>query len=192
MIGEWCYINKRFTPDFCKNVLDLGLSLPFQAAALGVDGIGSKVDDTYRRSNIRFIEKQDQRFEFLYDEMWKDVIGINDEWFNVHISKLDYIQLAEYTEQQQGEYKRHHDVFWVNGDPKYHRKLSAVIQLSDPADYDGGDLQFFDVNESPNPEYIRNQGSIVFFPSFIHHGVSPVTRGTRHSLTLWFDGPKWK
>jgi len=192
MIGEWCYINKRFTPDFCKSVLDLGLTLPFQTAALGVDGIGSKVDDTYRRSNIRFIEKQDQRFEFLYDEMWKDVIGINDEWFNVHISKLDYIQLAEYTEQQQGEYKRHHDVFWVNGDPKYHRQLSAVIQLSDPADYDGGDLQFFDVNESPNPEYIRNQGSIVFFPSFIHHGVSPVTRGTRYSLTLWFDGPKWK
>lgn len=192
MIGEWCYINKRFTPEFCKNVLDIGLTLPFQSASLGPNEIGTKIDNDYRRSNIRFIEKQDSRFQFLYDELWKDVIGINDEWFNVHISKLDYIQLAEYTEKDRGEYKRHHDVFWVNGDPKYHRKLSAVIQLSDPADYDGGDLQFFDVNERPNPEYIRNQGSIIFFPSFIHHGVSPVTRGTRHSLSIWFDGPKWK
>lgn len=192
MNGEWCYIDKCFSSSFCKKVLDLGSTLSSQPAAMGVDGLDSRSDTSYRRSNVRFIDKRNPNFEFLFDELWRIVTPINDQWFNIHISKLDYIQLAEYSEQQQGEYKRHHDVFWMNGDPKYHRKISAVVQLSDPTDYEGGELQLFDVGENPNPEHIKNQGSIIFFPSFVPHAVTPVTKGTRHSLAIWFDGPKWR
>jgi PKHD-type hydroxylase len=124
--------------------------------------------------------------------MWKMAIEANDQWFGFHLSKLDYIQLAEYDSSYLGEYKKHHDVFWMNGDPKYHRKLTAVIQLSDPCDYEGGDLVLHNQQEKPNEFEIKTQGSVIFFPSFIEHQANPVTKGTRYSLACWFDGPKWR
>lgn len=193
MNGEWCYFGSKFDPGFCKRVLDLGLTLPSQKAALGVNGLNSHSDNSYRRSNIRFINRADKRFEFLFDALWKCAIEANDQWFNFHISRLDYIQLAEYNDAQQGEYKRHHDVFWMNNDPKYHRKLSAVVQLSDPIDYEGGELQLLDLASGPpSSTEIKKQGTALFFPSFIPHAVTPVTKGTRYSLAIWFDGPKWR
>ncbi len=193
MNGEWCFFNKRFTPDVCEQIITMGLTLPAQAAAIGDNDLGVRTDNSYRRSNIRFIDKRDQRFKFLFDNLWEAAIEANDQWFNFHLSKLDYIQLAEYNDVQQGEYKRHHDVFWINNDPKYHRKLSAVVQLSDPLEYDGGELQLLDLTgPAPDPEQIKKQGTTIFFPSFNIHAITPVTRGTRYSLAIWFDGPKWR
>lgn len=80
----------------------------------------------------------------------------------------------------------------MNGDPYYHRKLSCVIQLSDPATYEGGDLTFEHVAQYPNAEEMRQQGTAIFFPSFVRHAALPVTSGKRYSIAAWFDGPKWR
>jgi PKHD-type hydroxylase len=124
--------------------------------------------------------------------MWKMAIQANDEWFNFHITKIDYIQLAEYDESYLGEYKKHHDVFWLNNDPHYHRKLTSVIQLTDPSTYEGGNLIICPPVQQPNVDEIRTQGTTIFFPSFLEHEATPVTKGTRFSLACWFDGPKWR
>ena len=102
------------------------------------------------------------------------------------------MQLAEYSDRDRGEYRDHHDVFWINGDPHFHRKLSCVIQLTPPDQYEGGDLQLLDVGQFPLASDIRQQGSVLFFPSFFLHRATPVTRGTRHSIAAWFEGPKWR
>ena len=39
---------------------------------------------------------------------------------------------------------------------------------------------------------ILPKGSIVIFPSYIWHRVSPVTKGTRLSLVQWNLGPGFK
>lgn len=192
MNGEWCYFKQRLSPDECRNIIDLASTLPSQQGHLGVNGVEA-TNNSYRRSEIRFIQKDDQRFAFLFDAVWKMIISANDEFFGFHLSKVDYIQFAEYDESYKGEYKDHHDVFWINGDPKYHRKLSAVIQLSDPKDYDGGNLKFIDMqNGTPSVSEIKDQGTAVFFPSFFLHRATPVTRGKRYSLAVWVDGPKWR
>ena len=36
---------------------------------------------------------------------------------------------------------------------------------------------------------IKNKGTIIVFPSVLLHTVTPVTKGTRHSLVQWFSGP---
>jgi PKHD-type hydroxylase len=190
MKGEWCYFKNYFTPIVCEKILELGLQLPVQDATLGVEG--KTVDTQFRKSKIRFIKKEDKTFEWLFDVMWKMAIQSNDEWFKFHITKMDYIQLAEYDDSYQGEYKKHHDVFWINNDSEYHRKLTAVIQLTNPDEYDGGNLELFDVNQQPNPQELRTQGTAIFFPSFLYHQATPVTRGKRYSLACWFDGPKWR
>lgn len=190
MRGEWAYYKSRFTPEACAKILEDVLKLPVQQAALGVNG-ESKRDD-YRRSQIRFIQKNDFRFEWLFDELWKMAIEANDHWFGFHISKLDYIQLAEYDSSYEGEYKAHHDVFWMNNDPIYHRKLTAVVQLTDPSLYEGGNLELLNLSQNPDAEEVRQQGTTFFFPSFLEHQATAVTKGTRYSLACWFDGPKWR
>jgi len=64
------------------------------------------------------------------------------------------------------------------------------VQLSGPADYDGGDLQF--PNPSPYRDRFRLQGAAIVFPSFLAHRVSEVTRGSRWSLIAWVFGPPFK
>lgn len=189
MKGEWCYWKSYFSPEICNQILHESLKLPSTDSTIGVEGKNNYPE--LRRSKIRFIQKSDPKFTWLFDELWKMAIRTNDEWFGFQISKLDYIQLAEYSDEDFGEYKTHHDVFWMNNDPYYHRKLTAVIQLSDPNDYDGGDLELLELAEYPNPKDIRQQGSVIFFPSFLLHKANPVTKGKRYSLSCWFDGKKW-
>jgi PKHD-type hydroxylase len=189
MRGEWCYFKNHFTPEECKTILEMGLKLPAEDAKLGVDGAYS--NDQWRKSKIRFIKKEHTQFEWLFDRMWKMAIQANDDYFDFHLSKIEYMQLAEYDSAYQGEYKKHHDVFWMNNDPKYHRKISAVVQLTDPSTYEGGNFEVF-ADQKPNAEELRTQGTAIFIPSFLNHQATQVTSGVRYSLACWFDGPKWR
>jgi PKHD-type hydroxylase len=70
------------------------------------------------------------------------------------------------------------------------RKLSVTVNLSDPADYDGGDLEFLNgTGQLYAQPQLREQGSVVVFPSTVGHRVTPVTRGTRYAIVGWLVGP---
>ena len=70
------------------------------------------------------------------------------------------------------------------------RKLSLVLQLTDPSQYEGGNLE---IMTSSNPEQVRKQrGIIAAFPSYVMHQVTPVTKGSRQSLVAWISGPRFK
>ena len=71
------------------------------------------------------------------------------------------------------------------------RKLSMTVNLSKPEDYEGGNLKFDYGPHTPKDQErfhecieIRPQGSIIVFPSFMYHQVTPVTKGTRYSLVM--------
>jgi len=189
MKGEWCYFDSYIDKQTCENIIEVGKTLPMQK---GILGLGNEEDSEVRRSNIAFINNDDWRFQNVFDILWKTMVSANHDFFNVHVTKLDFIQFAEYSSDYKGEYKEHHDVFWVNDDPFYHRKLSCVIQLSDPTTYEGGDFEITEASAPPNPADLRNQGSVIFFPSFLRHRANPVTRGVRYSIAAWFEGPKWR
>ena len=63
------------------------------------------------------------------------------------------------------------------------------IQLSDGDDYEGGD---FEMRGSTTPEGQRDRGSVIIFPSYLVHRVTPVSAGTRRSLVTWIEGPRWR
>lgn len=78
------------------------------------------------------------------------------------------------------------------------RKISVTINLSRPEDYDGGNLKFDfghhnkDIERFYECKEIRPQGSIIVFPSFLYHQVTPVTSGNRYSLVMWCLGQPFK
>jgi PKHD-type hydroxylase len=77
------------------------------------------------------------------------------------------------------------------------RKISMTLNLNVPGEYEGGNLKFDFGPHSVEKRYhecveIRPQGSMIVFPSFVYHQVTPVTRGTRYSLVLWTLGKPFK
>lgn len=193
MKGEWCYFKNYLDKATCEKIIRDVQILPVQNAHIGSEKGEGIVNNTVRRTKIRFINAGDWRFQYIFDIFWKTAINANDDFFQFNISRLNYIQFAEYNSNVLAEYKAHHDVFWMNDDPSHHRKMSGIIQLSDEASYTGGDFQLVDASlrTTPPPADVRKQGTIFYIPSFVMHQVSPVTSGVRYSLTAWFEGRKW-
>lgn len=97
-------------------------------------------------------------------------------------------QIARYGAEREGHFEWHADI----GDTPLaaRRKLTLVVQLSEPEDYAGGALEIMPsahVQAAP-----RGQGDAVLFPAFLLHRVTPVTRGARLSLTVWAHGPGFR
>jgi len=70
------------------------------------------------------------------------------------------------------------------------RKLSVTVNLTDPSEYEGGNLMFDFGEHSENNRFhlckeAREQGSIIVFPSSVYHMVQPIEKGTRYSLVMW-------
>ena len=99
------------------------------------------------------------------------------------------MQYTIYDSAVNGHYGWHQD--YGTQKPVVPRKLSVVVQLSDPAEYEGGDLELFNIKQYPIKEEIRKQGTAFFFPGFIEHQANVVTKGKRYSLAAWFEGPKF-
>ena len=80
---------------------------------------------------------------------------------------------------------------FVNENIEQVRKLSFVLQLSDPDDYEGGNLQLLD--EAGKSYFApRKRGTVILFDSRTQHRVLKVTSGRRKSLVGWTVGPRWK
>lgn len=79
-----------------------------------------------------------------------------------------------------------------------HRKLSMVLQLTDPAEYEGAELDFLALDGLAHASLdaarseMAAQGSLIVFPSFEYHRVLPLRSGTRHSLVCWVSGPPFR
>lgn len=125
---------------------------------------------------------------WLYDKMSRYLSQVNRDHFGYELTSLTELQYTEYNPEYGGQFRDHVD--WAPSTPQP-RKLSMSIQLSDSHEYDGGDVQLKLTSDFPHTAS-RIKGDGIIFPSFILHGVTPVTRGTRRSLVVWADGPQFR
>lgn len=119
---------------------------------------------------------------------------VNNTFYNFDLYGYSYFQYAEYEGLESGKYDAHTDLIFGKDKPNYMidtRKLSMSLLLNEPEkDFSGG--QFF-VHLSENPTILNLQrGQMIFFPSFMLHGVKPVISGVRKSIVVWIEGPKFK
>lgn len=152
------------------------------------DGIvgTNKVDKSYRSSKISWIPLNDKN-KWLYDKIGQIVNKANSEYWNFSIIGMsEQIQYGEYQESEQGHYDWHLDL----GGDLCRRKISVTIQLSNPDEYEGGELQFMTskkITDAP-----KGKGCTILFPSYLLHRVTPVTKGTRRSLVVWISGEPFR
>jgi PKHD-type hydroxylase len=66
---------------------------------------------------------------------------------------------------------------------KLRTDLSATLFLSDPGDYDGGELEIADAYGVQAVKL--NAGDLIFYPASSLHQVTPITRGERLASVFW-------
>lgn len=148
--------------------------------------VSNKIDYSYRKTKIKWLPYNDET-EFIYKKLFEMIKIANKEMWNFNITNFkESLQLGEYNDEEQGHYDWHMDFGVKNSST---RKLSVSVQLSDPEEYEGGELNFHiyrDIIKAPN-----SKGTVIIFPSYILHRVTPVTKGCRRSLVCWIHGPSF-
>ena len=203
----------------CEDILSYGKSKQTEMAVTGEANDIIKKKQKLTKKDINNIQKKRKSDIVWMDDRWiYDAIqpfvhqanreaGWTFEW--------DWSESCQFTKYGVGQYYGWHCDSWetpynrsqnVDGTyPADHgkiRKLSVTVSLCEPTEYVGGNLEF-DFRNSMDTELnkgkttkecieIRPRGSIVVFPSFVWHRVTPVTKGTRYSLVMWNLGYPFK
>ncbi len=194
----WQMWQGLFSKKTCNDLIMLGKKLAVQDSTIGHGSGTIRTDSNIRRSKVRWINREG-RFVPLWDRIVQLINQANDAAFRFDLTKLQPLQFTKYNAEDRGYYDWHTDLDWV-GDggtdeetgKGLHRKLSCVLQLTGNNKYEGGDLELSKEIERPDPVMLRTIGTFLVFPSFLKHRVTPVTRGVRHSLVGWYEGPRFK
>ena len=176
-----------FTPEQCKMIIAAGRSEPKQNAEVGnKQGITSGVIDTKTRtSHISWIPFS--KMENMYKDIERIMKTTNGNHFG--FDGMTITEMAQYTEYPEGGFYEWHvdnDVNFAHEPPV--RKISMTLLLSPENEFEGGDLEL----GSEGKVAKLKQGNAIFFASFIRHRVTPVIRGNRKSLVMWFGGTPFK
>ena len=121
---------------------------------------------------------------WIYQRVGRAVSQANERAWHFELSFLEPLQLLGYPV---GGHIEWHTDLGDRGLASF-RKVSATVLLSDPAEYDGGDLELLTAGRVIVTG--KEQGKGVFFPSFQNHHVTPVTRGKRFALIVWTLGKR--
>lgn len=178
----FCWNTGVFTCEEIERIKVIGRRIGMNRALTG-NGGENCLD--HRRSFTSWIHSNEHT-AWIYQKLASLVLENNEKFFNFDLTMLENLQFTYYNSSEEGCYKAHVDpTIWSL---PHNRKLSLVMQLSDPSEYEGGNLLLHNSHEPT--EIQKEKGMIVCFPSYTLHEVTPVTKGERYSLVAWVHGPK--
>ena len=174
-----------FTPEQCKLIIQAGHRQKPEQAKVG-GGKSGQQDTKKRVTTISWIPfaKMPEMYKTIENQL--SIVNLNHMMFD-GVRLTEPAQFTEYPKR--GFYDWHMDLnaFGQAGDNPI-RKISMTCLLSDPSEFEGGDLVFDDKGQTIKLQ----QGQAIFFASFMRHRVEPVKKGIRRSLVMWFGGPPFK
>jgi PKHD-type hydroxylase len=180
----YCWNTGVFTYQEIERIKVLGCRFGMNRA----ETFGNGGDCLKHRRSFTSWMKPNEQTSWIYQKLTDIVHQNNKKFFNFDLSMIETLQFTYYSSEEEGCYKAHTDPnVWKN---PHNRKLSIVVQLSDPTEYEGGELK---LHTSHEPMAINKAtGMMVMFPSYTLHEVTPVTKGERYSLVGWVHGPAFK
>lgn len=190
----YVYQKAAFPADFCAKVIELGDNLPRREGDSLGHGAAAR-DDIKIRSTERGFFPRTADYMWIYEHVLQFVNAANKQYWKFRIGETEQFQYGVYKTGQ--HYSWHVDQFSEPYKPPLPeagmtRKLSITVQLDDGDDYEGGDFEMrepCDYDKIQRVDGIRARGSLIVFPSFVMHRVTPVTKGIRRSLVGWILGP---
>jgi len=180
-----------FNPDECGQYIRDGKEGERTTSMQKGKVIDAEVNDNFevRNSDVCFFKTYKAENSPLFSKLTEVLVDANQSFFGYDISDIEAAQFSTYSSEYEGFYTKHIDTL-MNSSATGVRKLSFSVQLSSPDSYKGGDLLLYtDATPAVAPKEI---GSVIIFPSFTLHEVTPVTEGIRYSLVGWVTGPAWK
>lgn len=146
-----------------------------------------------RISSNSFHEPNNENMWF-FEKINSAVEQVNDLTYGFELYGYKSFQYTVYEGAVGGKYDAHMDLIMTDAKPADlldTRKLSMSLILNEPeVDFTGGDFMIY---EGGNPTKVQSsKGTMIFFPSFMLHSVNPVLTGTRKSIVVWVEGPKFK
>ncbi|NEQ35295.1 MAG: 2OG-Fe(II) oxygenase [Okeania sp. SIO3I5] len=174
------------TAQECDWIISLSQNL-----ATGQNYIVPATNPSYRQVSAWKIS-QTQETNWVWQRLINNVVYANNSWWNYDIvGILEFIQLICYDSTNSSDQIQDNcDLHIDNEYPFSFRKISFSVELSDPNSYEGAELSLY-VQE--NPKILpRSRGTMIMFPSFILHEVTPIIKGKRWALIGWVTGPQFR
>lgn len=175
-------------PELCDEIVsNLGEEWREGSVATGTTDLFNTFENNLAKRSVLMQRLTVDENQFPLGLITRALAELNSNYFHfdVHgIMQSDFPWVLRYSEDRGDFYVAHTDV----GDQLSTRKLSFIVQLTDPNEYDGGQLQFF---HGPSNTAVE-KGWMTVFPSYRAHQVTPVTRGVRHAIVGWVHGPAFR
>ena len=142
--------------------------------------------DAIKTSQVKFVNLG--AIQHLISPFLDFIIHSNTYYYGFDIFQLTGSKKLNYnTYQKDEEYTWHMDA--TVRSPIRDIKLTCLLNCSDN-DYKGGDLFLFRDKDLKVENF--GPGSAVVFPSFISHKVEKIISGSRATLAIWMNGPKFR
>ena len=175
-------IKPIFTEKLCKEIIDLSSTLKKEQGKIGTKEV--REQKRRRQSTISWLPFN--KMQPMNDDLIYLIQKINRNHFG--FSNVQIAQPAQVSEYSKGQFYGWHTDSTIDMDiePPV-RKLSMTLLLNDPSEFEGGNLEIAGKEMSH-----MKQGHAAIIASFLQHRVTPVTKGVRKSLVVWFNGEPFK
>lgn len=177
-VNTYAFWNNAFSKEECQTIINIAKDKGL------VEGTTKEVSNA-RESKISWLYPTDN-LDWVYRRVTDITLNLNERFFKFDLFGINEgLQFTNY-QAPSGKYGKHVDRsidFPV-------RKLSISIQLTNPEEYNGGELYLYDDDKGTLMN--KTQGTLIIFPSYVLHEVMPVTKGERNSLVTWVTGKQFK
>ena len=186
-LEQFCIYRGGFTSDEIDQIDFIVPHQNFEKGSIGNKLINNaKTDLTVRDADIIWINK-DQNSAPHFDILGRVISKVNHDHFLLDIDGIESLQYTKYDKDQ--HYTWHMD--YEYGFREWVRKISVSVMMSDPSEYEGGELEICINGNIDKPIKLKpEKGDIVFFASWMPHRVAPIISGTRKTLVTWVMGKR--
>ena len=183
---SFVFWENAFTEEELESIKEQATALIVEPGSVNYNS-SAGIRKSVREAKVSWINYT-QESSWLYDRMAGVASSLNAQFYNFDLHGfVEEMQFTLYNGEEKSHYTWHVDK--TDTAPST-RKLSMVLQLSEPSDYEGGELQIWHAVEPVTIN--KKKGFIAMFPSYVLHRVTPVTKGVRCSLVVWVAGPAFK
>lgn len=167
---------KLFTPEQCDQIIKIGDALPLAPNRVTVK------DNPYFRNCLVAWFPLDDETQWIFNKFLGVFTGC----------KLSRLEVLQYVVYREGMWCGWHMDRTKKNDHSAARTATAILQLSEPEDYQGGNMEILMTDESEvgkedweTYSTPKSKSSVIFFEGDVCHRITKVTHGVRKALVCW-------